>query len=306
MSDYHVSVLKDESIFALRIKKDGIYFDGTLGGGGHSGEILKNGGILIATDRDMDAINYSEKLFQDKFKGRYTLSNSNFNDMDKVLDSLKIESLDGAILDLGISSHQVDEAERGFSYVKDASLDMRMNRADEVSAYTVVNGYSEEDLADVFFKYGDEKNSRRIAKGIVEYRKKKPIETTLELAAIIEKNIPYINPKSGHPAKRCFQALRIEVNNELDGLGRAVESIVKRLKSGARMCVITFHSTEDRIIKQTFKVLSQGCVCDKSFPICVCGHTASIKLISKIKPSEKELKNNPRSASATLRVIEKL
>lgn len=304
---YHVPVLASECMNALGVKRDGVYFDGTLGGGNDSELILRSGGRLIAVDRDAEAIDYVGERFaaNPDFVGRYELVHDNFKNVIEILDSRGIDGLDGALLDLGISSRQVDEPRRGFSYSKDGELDMRMDREQVLSAMHVVNEYSSEQLARIFFTYGEEKFARKIAANIVARRKQAPIETTTQLADIIIDSVP--SRKSGHPAKKVFQALRIEVNNELSGLGEAVCDIAGRLKKGARLCVITFHSLEDRIVKQTFASLATDCICDKSLPVCVCGHKASVKLVGKaIRPSEEEQERNPRSKSATLRVVEKI
>ncbi len=306
---YHLSVMKEECLKYLNVEKDKLYFDGTLGGGGHSLEILKRGGRLIATDLDDDALDYAENLFNKDgaLSGRFKLVKSNFKNVLQVLSSLNESALDGAILDLGISSHQIDQAERGFSYMKDGSLDMRMDQSQALSAAQIVNEYDESEIADIIFTYGEDSFGRRIARRIVEERKKSPIITTSDLSRIIASAVPFL-PKAGHPAKKTFQALRIFVNSELTGLKEAVTDIVSVLNKGARLAVITFHSLEDRIIKQTFKLLSTDCICDKSLPVCVCGHRAEVKLtVSKgIRPSESEQQQNSRSKSATLRVIEKL
>lgn len=306
MSEYHVPVLFNECMAALDVKKGGVYLDGTLGGGGHSEGILLRGGTLIALDRDQEAIEESEKRFREKSLGGYTLVKSNFHDAAKVLDDLNIGFIDGALLDLGISSHQIDQPQRGFSYRFDGRLDMRMDRDSAKTAYDVVNGYSEEKLTEILFKYGEEKFAKKIAACIVRERKVKPISTTLELSELIKKSTPQFYHRQGHPAKKTFQALRIEVNGELEGLDKAIEDIAARLKSKARFAIITFHSLEDRIVKQTFRLLCTDCICDKSLPVCVCNHKATAKLIGKYKPTEEEIALNSRAASATLRVIEKL
>ncbi len=306
MEGYHVPVLAEEVISALRVTSGGIYLDGTLGGGGHTGLILRGGGNVVALDKDSDAIAYASARLGavPEFRGRYNIIKSDFKACKTVLAEAGIGEIDGALLDLGISSHQVDEAERGFSYRFDGALDMRMDRSGNFTAADVVNGYDEERLAKIFFEYGEERFARRIAKAIVVSRRVKPILTTGELADIVKAAVPYST--NGHPAKKTFQAIRIEVNGELDGLGDAVNDIVSLLKPGARICVITFHSLEDRIVKQTLARLATDCLCDKSLPFCVCGHKAEVKLIGKSKPTEAELKMNPRAASATLRVAEKL
>ncbi len=306
MSEYHIPVMPTECMDALDVKQGKLYFDGTLGGGGHTSEILKRGGRVIATDRDMEAIDYSRmRLSQiSDYNGRYTLVKDNFKNVSDVLKSHEIDSLDGAILDLGISSHQVDENLRGFSYSGDGLLDMRMDRDQYLSAMTVVNEYTEDELSRIIYTYGEERFARRIAKKICEIRVGSPIETTKQLSDIVKSCVP--ESKHGNPAKKTFQAIRIEVNNELSGLGEAVCDIVEALKPGARIAVITFHSLEDRIVKQTFKTLATDCICDKSLPVCICNHKASVKIIGKYKPSTSEQTANSRSKSATLRVAEKL
>lgn len=306
----HISVLLNESVEGLNIKPDGIYADGTLGGGGHSLEILKrlsDKGRLIGIDQDSDAIKAAGERLKDFDNVTYV--NDNFKNIKNILSDLEIDTISGAVLDLGVSSYQLDERERGFSYMGDAALDMRMNRKSDFSAYNVVNEYSEEKLADIFFKYGEEKFSRKIAKIICERRESKPIETTGELVDIIKRAIPErMRVKGSHPAKRVFQAIRIEVNGELEILENALKDFFDALESGGRLCVITFHSLEDRIVKNTFASLAQGCTCPKEFPICVCGNKPKGKLISRkpIIPSDDEIENNARSKSSKLRIIEKL
>lgn len=296
---YHVPVLLNECLTALRVKRNGIYFDGTLGGGGHTNAILERGGIVIGVDRDEDAIIECNNRFKD-FEGRVNISRNNFKNVDSILGNTK---LDGAILDLGISSHQIDCPERGMSYRFDGELDMRMDNRQLLTAEMVVNGYSEDKLIRLLYEYGEESYAKKIAKSIVKARQKAPIKTTMELSEIVRECVPKSIP---FPQKRTFQAIRIEVNNELRGLDKALKDIFAHLNVGARMCVITFHSLEDRIVKQTFNLLSTDCICDKSLPVCVCGHKAEGKTLKKVKPSKSEQAENPRSASATLRVIEKL
>ena len=292
---------------ALNVGADKLYFDGTLGGGGHTSEILRRGGRVIATDRDMEAIDYARmRLGQvSDYNGRYTLVKDNFKNATEVLRAHGAETIDGALLDLGISSHQVDENLRGFSYSGNGLLDMRMDRDQYLSAMTVVNEYTEDELSRIIYTYGEERYARKIARAIAEARRRSPIETTKRLADIVKSCVP-VSKKGGHPAKKTFQAIRIEVNNELSGLGEAIGDLVSALRPGGRIAVISFHSLEDRIVKQTFKMLSMDCICDKSLPVCVCHHKASIKLIGKYKPSEEETARNERSKSATLRVAEKL
>jgi len=302
----HVSVLADEIIEYLNIKQDGIYFDGTLGGGGHSSLICSHlkGGRLIATDRDSNAIKAAGERLK-PFGDAVTIVKDNFSNAASVLDSLGIVGVDGAMLDLGVSSHQLDEPERGFSYRFDAPLDMRMDSEAELSAYQVVNEYSEQQLAKVIFEYGEDKNARKIARRIVENR---PIKTTLELVDVIKSAFSAKERQEKHPAKRTFQAIRIEVNNELDMLGGAIERLAEKLNKGGRLCIITFHSLEDRIVKNTFNELSKGCTCPKDFPVCVCGNKERFKVVTRkpVLPSAKELEENPRSASAKLRVLERI
>lgn len=304
----HKSVMLNEVIDALNIQPRGIYLDCTLGGGGHSlkiGEKLDSEGILIGIDRDEEAISAArEKL--SSLRCRVEIVHGNFSELDKILDELQIDKIDGAIFDLGVSSHQIDTAARGFSYMHNAPLDMRMDRTKNFSAFDVINNYAEEKLVKIFSEYGEERFSKRIAKNIVGARKNSPIETTGELVKIIEKAVPKISD-GGHPAKRVFQAVRIEVNHELEILSGAVNSAVKRLNFGGRIAIITFHSLEDRIIKNTFKTLAQGCICPKNFPVCVCGHKAEIKILGKAKTATvEELNQNPRAKSAKLRIAEKI
>ncbi|MBE7044360.1 MAG: 16S rRNA (cytosine(1402)-N(4))-methyltransferase RsmH [Ruminococcaceae bacterium] len=306
----HISVLFEETMEALNIQADGIYADGTLGGGGHSFGILSRSkkGCLIGIDQDADAISAAKKRLE-PFSGRVTYVNRNFSCIRSILEDLQIEQLDGAVLDLGVSSYQLDEAERGFSYMHDSMLDMRMNRNAEKNAYTVVNTYSKEELSRIFFEYGEEKWSKRVAEFIVEKRAQKPIETTFELVEIIKAAIPKGARQEGsHPAKRIFQAIRIEVNEELTILEEAIRDFVSVLKPGGRLAVITFHSLEDRIVKKTMQDLASGCTCPRDFPICVCNKKPQVEVITRkpILPSEKEQEENSRSKSAKLRVAEKL
>ncbi|MCI8434998.1 MAG: 16S rRNA (cytosine(1402)-N(4))-methyltransferase RsmH [Clostridia bacterium] len=306
MNGYHVPVMADEVIENLRIQPHGTYLDCTLGGGGHTERILQAGGCVLALDKDVEAIDYATTRLcaGGGYGGRFTIVKSDFKAACDVLDRQGIAALDGAVMDLGISSHQVDDASRGFSYRFDSELDMRMDRSQVKSAMNVVNEYSEEELARILFTYGEERFAKKIARAIVAERAKTPVETTGRLADIVASCMPY--QKNGHPAKKTFQAIRIEVNNELSGLGEAVGDIVGRLKRGGRICVITFHSLEDRIVKQTLASLAAGCICDKSLPVCVCGHVAEVKTVGKYKATAEELDRNPRAASATLRVAEKL
>ena len=306
----HVSVLLNECLDAVNIKEDGIYVDGTLGGAGHSSEILKRlseNGRLIGIDQDTDALKAAAIRLQNF--NNVTFVHNNFYNIKQILDDLDIEEVDGILMDLGVSSYQLDTGERGFSYMKDAPLDMRMNRENELSAYEVVNTYSEDELYRIIRDYGEEKFAKRIATFIVNAREEKNIETTLELVEIIKNAIPAKARREGpHPAKRTFQAIRIEVNSELSILNRAIEDGVSKLSKGGRMAIITFHSLEDRIVKNKFRDLAVACRCPKEFPICVCGEKAKVKVISRkaIDPSKEEVEMNPRSRSAKLRVIEKL
>lgn len=306
----HRSVLLDECIEGLAIKPDGIYVDGTCGGGGHSFEIAKRltTGRLIGIDQDEDAIKAASKRLS-VYGDKITMVRNNFSELSDICKDLGIEKIDGLLIDLGVSSFQLDEAERGFSYSADAPLDMRMDQRKKLSAYDVVNTYSEEELRRILFEYGEEKFSAKIAEKIVSERSRSPIRTTLELSELIKSAIPAAARNGGHhPAKRSFQAIRIEVNGELDVISPAINSAASLLNKGGRMAIITFHSLEDRIVKQTYAKLAEGCVCPKSFPVCVCGNKPKIKIITKkpILPSEKELEENPRSRSAKLRVAEKL
>ena len=306
----HISVLLNECLDALNIKEDGIYVDCTLGGAGHSVEILKRlskNGRLIGIDQDVDALKAAKEKLKDF--NNVTYVHDNFYNIEDILKKLEIDKVDGILMDLGVSSFQLDETERGFSYMRDATLDMRMDRSQSLSAHDVVNSYSEEQIAEVLRNYGEEKFSKRIANFIVDRRVNKSIDTTLELVNIIDAAIPAkYKREGGHPAKRTFQGIRIEVNGELRILNKAVEDGVNRLNSGGRMAVITFHSLEDRIIKNAFKALQDPCKCPKQLPMCVCGKTALVKLITRkpIGATEEELEVNSRSRSAKLRVAEKI
>lgn len=306
----HRSVLLDECIEGLRIDPNGIYVDGTAGGAGHSSEIAKRleEGRLIAIDQDETAVAVATERLNALNKNT-TVVRSNFCEIARVCRDLEIDSIDGVLLDLGVSSYQLDTAERGFSYSSDARLDMRMDNRKELDAYKVVNTYSEEQLKKILFEYGEERFSPAIASAIVKYREKKPIETTAELSDIIKYAMPPSAREGGHhPAKRSFQAIRIEVNGELDVIEPAIKDAVSLLSKGGRIAIITFHSLEDRIVKQAFASLASGCTCPKDFPICVCGNKPKVKLVNRkpILPSAKELEENPRSRSAKLRVAEKL
>lgn len=305
----HVSVLLQECIDALSIKPDGIYIDGTAGGGGHSFHIASNltTGKLIALDRDMSAVAAAGARLA-VYGERAQVVHSNFSDMAAVCRELGIDGIDGVLLDLGVSSYQLDTADRGFSYMADAPLDMRMNREDTLDAYTVVNTYTEQQLKKIIYDYGEERFAPRIAARIVQERQKAPIRTTGELVSVIKAAMPAAAKDGGHhPAKRTFQAIRIEVNGELSVIEPTIRDAVSLLKPGGRIAIITFHSLEDRIVKQTFASLSSGCTCPRDFPVCVCGKKPIVDIISKkpILPGEQELTINPRSRSAKLRVAEK-
>lgn len=307
----HYSVMLTECIQHLNLKNGGVYFDGTLGGGGHSYQILKNSsptGKLVATDLDDYALRRSGERLSE-FNGRFNLVKDNFKNFENVLDNLGIEQLDGAILDLGVSSFQLDDRERGFSYLaNDESLDMRMDRTSNLTAKKILNEYSEHDIKSILSEYGEERFASQIAKNIVLKRKIKPIEKIGELNEIISSSIPKKFQQDGHPSKRTFQALRIEVNAELSGLYETVISLARRLKKGGRLVILTFHSLEDRIVKRAFKELNTDCICDKGLPVCVCGKKKEIEIITKhpITATKEELENNSRSKSAKLRVAEKI
>ena len=300
----------NECIRGLDIKPDGIYVDCTLGGGGHSKEIASRltTGRLIAIDKDEDAIMAAaERLYG--YKERITIIHDDFKNFRHILDGLKIDKVDGILADLGVSSYQIDNEERGFSYIKDAPLDMRMDRSQYLSAFNVVNEYTVNELTKIIAAYGEERYARKIAENIVQYRENRSIRTTGQLAEIVEKSIPAkFRWKYGNPCKRTFQAIRIEVNGELEYLDAAITDMVNSLKSGGRMCVITFHSLEDRIVKQRFKEFFTDCVCDKSLPQCVCGKKREIKILTPkpVTAGEEELGNNSRAECAKLRIIEKI
>ena len=307
----HFSVMLGECIEALNIKQDGIYVDCTAGGGGHSSEILKRltSGKLISIDQDDDALATCREKFE-KYGERSILVKSNFSELDTVLSELGIEKVDGVLMDLGVSSFQLDTPLRGFSYNTEARLDMRMNVQNPFSAYELVNTYSETELKSIIFNYGEEKFAPLIAKKIVSAREVKPIETTTELADIIKSAIPVAAAKkeAQHPAKRTFQAIRIEVNHELDVISPAIDTAVNRLNEGGRIVIMTFHSLEDRLVKTKFNDYAKGCICPPDFPVCVCGNRAKLKVITKkpITASNRELELNSRSKSAKLRVAEKV
>lgn len=334
MEFVHIPVLLNEVIESLQIKPNGIYVDCTVGGAGHSSEIVKKlskNGILIAFDKDIDAINaaslrlkefcqvvvltldelsnFDFSKYKNKLNPLAVIIKSDFKNFKSALEQLKIDGVDGVLIDLGISSHQIDCAERGFSFRQKAKLDMRMDQSATLTAADIVNSYTEQQLADIFFRYGEEEFARPIAKNIVKFRASNSIETTLQLNEIVESSMPKkVVFSRGGAAKKVFQALRIVVNGELDGLDTLLENVVEKLNIHGRFSVISFHSLEDRIVKQTFKELARECICPPNIPICVCGHKAKVKLITKkpIIASEEELKINSRSASAKLRVVEKV
>ena len=306
----HVSVLLDECIENLAIKPDGIYVDGTLGLGGHSYEIASRltTGRLIGIDRDETAIaRAGERLAP--FAGKITLVHGNFSDTASILDDLGIDAVDGMLFDLGVSSPQLDEAERGFSYMHDAPLDMRMDRSEGLTAYDVVNDYSADRLNRIFWDYGEERYARRISAAIVAAREKKPVETTFELVDIIKGALPAAALREKqHPAKRCFQAIRIAVNDELGAISALMDTAPDKLKIGGRLCVISFHSLEDRIVKSGIAARENGCTCPREAPICTCGFIKTLKSVCRkpILPGADEIERNPRARSAKLRVAERV
>ena len=302
----HIPVLLNETITGLNIKTDGIYVDGTIGGAGHSKKIiekLSEKGFLIGIDRDEEAL----KTARDNLKEykNFKLIHGNHDDIKKILEEIGIEKVDGILLDLGVSSYQLDEKNRGFSYISDNKLDMRMDKSQKLSAYDIVNMYKEEKLADIIYKYGEERYSRRIAKNICIARQNKPIETTKELADIVQKSVP--SSKEGHPAKRTFQAIRIEVNNEIEPLYNTVMDCINLLKTGGRLCIITFHSLEDRAVKKAYIDAEGKCTCPKDLPYCVCGSKTLGKIINKkpIEASKEELEIKKKKKSAKLRIFER-
>lgn len=305
----HISVLLDECIENLNVKPDGIYVDGTLGLGGHSEQILKRLGTgrLIGIDRDESAIVRTAERLK-AYSDKMTLVHGNFCDVSDILDELGINGVDGMLFDLGVSSPQLDESERGFSYMNDAPLDMRMDNTSALTAWNVVNEWSEDELVRILRDYGEERFARRIASRIAERRAVSPIETTLELVDVIKSAMPSAALREKqHPAKRSFQAIRIAVNDELGAVEQMMRTAPDKLKIGGRLCVISFHSLEDRIVKRKFASLCTGCTCPPSFPVCVCGKTPRGRLVFKsVLPGEQELEANPRSRSARLRSIEKL
>lgn len=306
----HVSILLQESVDFLITDKNGIYVDCTMGGAGHSrgfASKLESGGLLIGIDQDSDAIKAASERLLDKFTCRTAVAKANFKDFASVLDGMGIDRIDGIFFDLGVSSYQLDTPERGFSYMHDGPLDMRMNKEAKLDAAYVVNNYKEAELADIIHKYGEERWSKRIAQFIVKYRQEQPITTTYQLVDIIKRAVPKGARQDGpHPAKRTFQAIRIEVNNELGILENTLRTAVDRLKSGGRIGVITFHSLEDRIVKQVFAELAKGCTCPPQLPVCVCGKKPLLKKTGNIVPSKEEVEENPRSRSARLRYAIKI
>lgn len=306
----HTSILLAESVEFLITDKNGIYVDCTMGGAGHTSAFaaqLEAGGLMLGIDQDDDAIAAGSARLLNKFACKTAVAKSNFENFSQVLDSMGIDKIDGIFFDLGVSSYQLDTPERGFSYMHDGPLDMRMNKEARLDAEYIVNHYKEEELADIIHRYGEERWSKRIAQFIVAARKEKPLTTTFELVDVIKKAIPKGARLDGpHPAKRTFQAIRIEVNNELEILADTMEKAVDRLKSGGRIGVITFHSLEDRIIKQTFAKLAKGCTCPPQLPVCVCGKKPLLRKTGNIVPSKAEVEENPRSRSARLRYAIKI
>lgn len=306
----HVSVLLNECIENLNIKPDGIYVDGTMGGAGHSLEIVKKlseKGMLIGIDRDEEALAVAKERLKEFNNVKYV--HDNHDNIAEIIKNLNIKGVDGILLDLGVSSYQIDEKTRGFTYMDDGPLDMRMDKSQKLTAEYIVNNYKEQDLARIIFEYGEEKFSRKIARNICEYRKNKKIETTGEFVKIIEKSIPgKFREKNSHPAKRTFQAIRIEVNNEIEPLYNTIKNSITALNSKGRLCVITFHSLEDRMVKKAYVDAEGKCTCPKDLPYCVCGNVSLGKIITKkpILPTEKEMQENSRSRSAKLRVFEKI
>lgn len=306
----HIPVLLDEVIEGLNIKKDGIYVDGTLGGGGHSQYIAKklSSGKLIGIDQDQEALTKAREVLKD-YAENVILVHDNYENIKNILEDLGIEKIDGILLDIGVSSHQLDEKSRGFSHNKDALLDMRMDKTNSFTARELVNTYSEKELEEIIWNYGEDRWAKRIAEFIVEARKEKAIESTMELVTVIKKAIPKGARRGGpHPAKKTFQAIRIEVNRELEVLKDSIPKMVETLNIGGRIAIITFHSLEDRIVKNSFKELYKDCICPPEFPQCICDKKREIEIITRkpITPSKKEIKENPRSRSAKLRIGEKI
>lgn len=306
----HVPVMPREVIEGLAIKPDGIYLDCTLGGGGHSELILKKltTGRLIAIDKDEEALAFAKQRLAE-YADKVTFVHSDFKRADEVLDELNIDNIDGVLMDLGVSSYQLDAAERGFSYRFDAPLDMRMDKTQFLTAFNVVNEYNEMDIADILFRYGEERYARKIAANIIRYRADNTIRTTGQLAEIVEKSYPPKERfKGGNPCKRTFQAIRIEVNGELRELDEIIGKLAERLNKGGRICVITFHSLEDRIVKREFQYLEAKCICPPKQPVCICNKVQTVKIITKkpVVASEEELAVNSRAQSAKLRVAERV
>ena len=305
----HKPVLLEECIQGLNINPDGIYVDGTLGGAGHSLEIAKRlspNGMLIGIDRDIDALEVAKQRLKQYTNVKYV--HGNHDDIKEILEELQIDKVNGILLDLGVSSYQIDTEKRGFSYMLNSELDMRMDQSQELTAKEVVNTYEEEELSKIFYEYGEEKFAKQIAKSIVEQRRKNPIETTQELVNIIKQAVPYYDKNAGHPAKRTFQAIRIEVNNEIEPLYNTVKNAIESLKQGGRLCIIAFHSLEDRAVKKAYNDALGKCICPKDLPYCVCGAKQVGKIINKkpIEATKEEKEENSRSKSAKLRILEKV
>ncbi|NLY44433.1 MAG: 16S rRNA (cytosine(1402)-N(4))-methyltransferase RsmH [Tissierella sp.] len=306
----HIPIMLDEVIDGLNIKEDGIYLDGTLGGAGHSKEIVKRlgNGRLIGIDQDENALRKAKEVLSN-YSDKVIFVKNNYENIDSVLKELHIEKIDGILLDIGVSSHQFDEVSRGFSHNQDAPLDMRMDRSQGISAWDVVNKYSKERLEDIIFNYGEERWARRIAEFIIDERSNSPIDTTLDLVSVIKKAIPKkVRMEGHHPAKKTFQAIRIEVNRELEVLENSIEKMIQLLNPGGRLAIITFHSLEDRIVKEMFKELYKDCICPPEIPQCICEKHREIEIITRkpITPTKEEIGLNPRSRSAKLRIAEKL
>ena len=310
MEFHHISVLLDECIDALQIRPDGIYLDGTLGGAGHSSQIAQRltTGRLISVDRDPVALQVAQERLA-PWMDRVTLVHSNFREIDRILDDLHIDKVDGMLFDLGVSSPQLDDGARGFSYMADAPLDMRMDGGDSLTAWEVVNHWPREELRRILFEYGEERYAPLIAAAIERRRGEKSIDTTLELVDVIKSAMPgQALREKQHPAKRSFQAIRIAVNDELNSVGDMMQATIPRLNPGGRLAVITFHSLEDRIVKNAMAAAAKGCTCPPDFPVCVCGHTPQVRVVTRkpIVSGAEELERNPRARSAKLRVAEKL
>ena len=306
----HISVLLEECVKYLNIRPEGVYVDGTLGMGGHSEAIASRltTGRLIAIDRDDRALAFAGERLA-RFGSRVTLLKGNFGDLDSLLDSVGVDAVDGMMFDLGVSSPQLDEAERGFSYMKDAPLDMRMDETAPLTARTILNTWSEAELRSIFWRYGEERYAGRIAAAVTERRQLRPIETTAELVDIIRRTMPAAALREKqHPAKRCFQALRIAVNDELGSLERMLAAAPDRLKPGGRLLVISFHSLEDRMVKEAIRQREDGCTCPKDFPVCTCGFVQTMKSVKRkpVIPSQEETERNPRARSARLRIAERV